>query len=90
MTTDIKADIKNGTIKHSLKILPKYFNEVQAKRKNFELRLNDRDFKAGDIFVLREFDNGAYTGRYFIGSISYVLKNCEEYGLKDGYCIFGF
>lgn len=85
---DIESEIANGNIKHSLKILPRYFNEVAGRRKTFELRKNDRDFNVGDIFVLREFDNGAYTGRYFIGSISYVLKACSQYGLDNEYCIF--
>lgn len=86
----LQDEINNGTIKHSLKILPRYFEDVQNNRKKFELRWNDRDFKVGDIFVLREFDEGAYTGRYYIGAIGYVLKNCEQYGLKDGYCVFGW
>ena len=80
--------IRNGTIKHELKILPKYFEEVSSGRKTFEIRKNDRDFKVGDVFVLREYENGKYTGRYFINSIWYLLKDCSEYGLQDGYCIF--
>lgn len=80
--------IKNGTIKHELKILPEYFEEVAKGRKNFEIRKDDRDFKVGDIFVLREYANENYTGRYYIGSIGYILRNCKKYGLQDGYCIF--
>lgn len=77
-------------IKHELKILPQYMDEVMAGNKTFELRKNDRDFQIGDTFVLREWENGAYTGRYFIQSIVYILKDCPEYGLADGYCIFGW
>ena len=75
-------------IKHELKILPQYMDEVLAGNKTFELRKNDRDFQIGDTFVLREWKDGAYTGRYFIQSIVYILKDCPEYGLADGYCIF--
>jgi len=76
--------------KHDLKILPLYMEDVFSEKKCFELRLNDRDYQAGDTFLLREFENGAYTGRWYVGVISYVLKDCKEYGLEDGYCIFGW
>ena len=86
----IDEAIANGNIKHDLKILPPYFEAIIKGKKNFELRKNDRNFKVGDIFVLREWKDGEYTGRYFINSISYILKNCSEYGLQDGYCIFSW
>ena len=88
--TAVEEEIENGNIKHDLKILPQYFEAVIKGRKKFELRKNDRDFKVGDIFVLREWKDGEYTGRYCVGSIGYVLQNCSEYGLKDGYCIFSW
>ena len=35
--------------------------------------------------------NGAYTGREIKNlPISFILRDCQEYGLKDGYCILGF
>jgi|GEM_PF-2195460 len=76
--------------KHDLKTLPPYFEDVLSEKKSFELRINDRDFQVGDTFLLREYENGAYTGRWYTGVISYVLKNCKEFGLQDGYCIFGW
>ena len=89
MNEEIKKYIDNGTIKHDLKILPKYFMEVLSGKRKFDIRLNDCDFQVGDIFILREW-NGEYTGNYFINSIGYVLKDCPEYGLMNGYCIFGW
>ena len=83
----VMEDIKNGTIEHDLKILPEYFDDVQSGRKKFELRKNDRNYQPGGIFVLREW-NGKYTGRFYIGSIGYVLEDCREHGLIPGYCIF--
>lgn len=78
-------------IKHDLKISSQYYDDVMMGIKNFELRKNDRDYKMGDIFMLREYkDSYGYTGRYFIQSINYVLKDCPQYGLMDGYCIFGW
>lgn len=75
--------------KHFLKILPEYFNEVQKGNKTFELRKDDRDYQVGDYIILQEFENGAYTGRE-CGSykITYILRNCPEYGLMNGFCIF--
>lgn len=38
----------------SIKILTEYFEEVVAGRKRAELRFNDRDYKVGDIYDLKE------------------------------------
>ncbi len=75
---------------HELKILPKYFNEVTNLNKHFELRKDDRDYQVGDFLNLKEFVNGEYTGRNFGCKITYILRNCPEYGLADGYCILGW
>ena len=74
---------------HELKILPKYYKDVVSGKKNFELRKFDRDYKVGDILLLREYENNKYTGREVRVGIGYILKDCPEYGLMDGYCILG-
>lgn len=76
--------------KHELKILPEYFRAVTNREKQFELRKDDRDFKVGDLVILKEWDGTEYTGRRAMLLITYILRNCEEYGLKEGYCIIGF
>ena len=48
---------------HELKILPQYFKEVISGSKTFEIRKNDRNFCIGDRLVLKEWENGQYTGR---------------------------
>ena len=86
-----KMTLERKPIIHELKIFPKYFNEVQSHNKRFELRKDDRDYRVGDWILLKEFENGSYTGRrcgYFC--ITYILRNCSEYGLADGYCIIGW
>lgn len=76
---------------HELKILPEYFNEVTSLNKQFELRKDDRDYQVGDFLLLKEFADGEFTGRTFgCVQIRYILRNCSEYGLMDGYCIIGW
>ena len=75
---------------HELKILPNYFIEVWMGRKNFELRLDDRDYKVGDNLRLLEYHKGEYTGYECNREIEYILRDCPEYGLKEGYVILSF
>ena len=74
---------------HELKILPKYFTDVAAGRKKFELRFNDRNFKVGDILLLKEYENGTYTGREVKRKVKYVLYGDGTLGLSKYYCILG-
>ena len=48
---------------HELKTYPKYFQETIEGNKLFEIRKNDRNFKVGDVLLLKEWDNIKYTGR---------------------------
>lgn len=76
---------------HALKIQPKYFTAVLHGKKNFELRKDDRGYQVGDLITLREYENGEYTGKEIKNiPIKYILRDCPEYGLKEGYCILGF
>jgi ribosomal protein S17 len=76
---------------HNLKVHPQYFREIKAGRKNWELRLNDRDFQIGDYLYLREFDpeSKTYTGEEIVNlKIVYILEN--HYALKENYVIISF
>jgi len=75
---------------HAIKILPVYYDAVVSNIKHFELRKDDRDYQVGDYIVLKEWSNGEYTGRETGFKIEYILRNCPEYGLMDGYCILGW
>ena len=78
---------------YSLKIIPKFFDDIIGGYKTFEIRKNDRDFKVGDLVKLNEFlgktdDNkDNYSGRYVTVFISRI------YDLEDvlpGYIAFDF
>ncbi len=72
------------------KILPVYFESVKNGNKRFEIREDDDNIEVGDNVRLREWDGEKYTGREYMASVSYVLRDVPEYGLNPGYCIFGW
>ena len=74
-------------MQHELKVLPQYFCDVWNGNKTFEIRKDDRNFKVGDTLRLREFDYGTYTGRECNRTILYILRDVEQYGLKEGFVI---
>lgn len=74
---------------HKLKILPQYFQAVWSGVKTFEIRKDDRGYQVGDILVLREWDGEKYTGSAICVKVTYILRDAEGYGLKDGYVIMG-
>lgn len=76
--------------KHELKILPVYYHACVTKLKRFEIRKCDRDYQIGDYVALCEWNGKEFTGNVFMIQIIYILKNVQEYGLKDGFCIFGW
>ena len=78
-------------VEHRLKILPDYFEAIIRGDKRFELRRDDRGYHVGDHIWLCEWDGKEFTGRSLtIIQIKYILRNCPEYGLEDGYCIIGW
>lgn len=76
---------------HEVKILPQYYSAVRANIKNFELRKNDRDYKVHDTLILRAWDGERYIEAAPLKrEIKYILSDCKDYGLADGYVILGF
>lgn len=71
-----------------LKILPEFFEEVVNGNKRAELRLNDRDYKVGDIYDLNEWDGKKFTGRGITIRITHILQGYK--GLEGNYCMFSF
>lgn len=71
------------------KILPRFYKGVASQKKTFELRKDEDNIQVGDILHLREWDGEKYTGHQCKREVTYILRNCSEYGLMDGYCIIG-
>ncbi|AYB47147.1 DUF3850 domain-containing protein [Paenibacillus lautus] len=78
----------NNQVKHELKILPEYFQDVWNRTKTFEVRKNDRSYAVGDELFLREWapDTG-YTGSGLVRRVSYMLDDSEY--VKEGFVILG-
>lgn len=74
-------------ITHYIKIGAQFFLAAAAGRKNFELRINDRDYRVGDTLYMSEHKDGHNTGRYIEEGIIYMLEDFA--GLKENYCILG-
>ena len=73
---------------HELKILPEYFRDVLRGNKTFEVRKNDRNFQVGDKLILKEWENGEYTGNTLEKNVTYILDDSSGYVL-EGYVIMG-
>lgn len=59
---------------HHLKLASKYYDDVEQRSKNFEIRYNDRRYQVGDWLVLKEWKNGSYTGRECVRQIVKVFE----------------
>lgn len=75
---------------HFLKTWPRYFKDLASGVKTFEVRVNDRDFRVGDILCHREYDPtvSEYTGRELRRLVTYIYGG-ECGGLEDGYVVLG-
>lgn len=72
---------------HALKTKPKYFEELVAGVKKFEVRKNDRPYKIGDYVALNEWNGEQYTGKCILQKIVYILSDSEY--CKEGYVVLG-
>lgn len=73
---------------HNVKMLPRYFHQVERGNKTFEIRKDDREYKEGDFIVLHEHDNrvggNGYSGRNITKRIGFVTG----YEQQEGYVVF--
>ena len=84
---------------HTLKTWTKEFNDVLNEHKKFEWRKNDRDYKPGDILIMKEFvpeftetdefiGGGEYTEKIIIVKVTYILYG-GSFNIPKDYCIMG-
>lgn len=73
---------------HSIKILPDFFEAVWLGIKTFEVREDDRGYKAGDILILKEFipAEDRFTGRSVPVFVSYVMSG-GNFGIDSRFCV---
>jgi len=74
---------------HRLKTHPPYFQHIVDRKKAFEVRWNDREFKVGDKLVLEEFDPKARDGEgdYHSGAVGLghiPWRACRGTGKRGG------
>lgn len=75
---------------HYLKTETEYYQAIERGQKKFEMRIDDRGYKVGDMVYLQEVVKGNPTGRNLPPvEIRYILSGAK-YGLKEGWCIFNW
>lgn len=74
---------------HELKTWPVYFTAIDTGFKKFEIRKNDRNFKDGDLLILREysFELKEYTERVMAVKVIYFIQG--DFGLPEDICVMG-
>lgn len=98
---DTRPAKRSGTepLAHHVKSKMGFFLLAWTGLKNSEIRLNDRDYRAGDLLYQWEYDPVAegdprsfnhsppplFTGRCMSARIALVLEQCP--GLLPGYCL---
>ena len=73
---------------HVLKTQNPFFNDVFHRRKDFEVRKNDRNFQVGDRVQLIEIVPDGSPQRYVIKDIKYILYG-GQFGIDKDYVILG-
>lgn len=75
----MKESVTRVTV-HDLKCWPVFFAPLARGEKTFELRVNDRDYKVGDLLLLREWDyeTRSYTGAFVVRRVPYILADAIQ------------
>jgi len=73
---------------HELKTDRQVFNLTIRGIKNYEVRINDRNFKVGDKLRLKEWDSiqKIYTGRTVTRNVDHILFG-GHYGISPDYIV---
>lgn len=71
-------------MRHKLKIQNQHFDDVQAGRKDFEVRFNDRDYKKGDELCFT--DVSGLVKKKGLWRVKHIHSGL---GMAEGYVILG-
>ncbi|WP_432702454.1 DUF3850 domain-containing protein [Lysinibacillus sphaericus] len=63
---------------HELKIAPEYFGPVFDGIKTFEIRKDDRGYQVGDLLLLKEYENCAFTGKAVLKQVTYLTADYQQ------------
>lgn len=65
---------------HEVECINPFFSDVKSGKKNFEVRLNDRNYQVGDVIKLMEFDvnSCSYSGRIVYRQVMYILTGFND------------
>lgn len=78
---------------HELKIQSNCFEEVVLGNKRAEVRRDDRNFKVGDILILKEVfycrETVVATGREVSVEVTHKTEG-GKFGIKSGFCVLSF
>lgn len=79
---------------HDLKCWPPHWEAIDTGQKTFDIRINDRGYRSGDLLILREWDpqmpcaeiglDGPFTGRVCQRVVTHVMTG-GQFGLAVGY-----
>jgi hypothetical protein len=72
---------------HDLKCFWEHFDNIVAKRKTFELRLNDRQFMVQDTVRLHRDIEGADSEESVFFKIAHIIYGPHLGGLRFNWCI---
>jgi len=77
------------SVEHDLKTWPEFFEAVEAGKKTFEVRFNDRGYKVGDVLRLREWSpqTQVYSGRETKQLVTYTMS--DRFGVDPDWIIMG-
>jgi|GEM_PF-3364758 len=63
---------------HELKTLPQYFGPVADGIKTFEIRKDDRGYQVGDLLLLKEYEDDAFTGNAVLKEVTYLTADYQQ------------
>jgi hypothetical protein len=89
-TLPISTRPDGARVVHNVKTWLRFFDDVNRGWKRFEVRKNDRDYRAGDFLVLEEFnpETDSFTGRELPAMIIYKIEG-GQFGIAKDYCVLG-